>query len=108
MTPHSIPARLFMVEVNYLVRFFLSKFMKSCIYHNITFQVSEENCPISCKCKGSSRIIIIFTSIHSIRWEGGGPESRCILFNNVVYGPWRFSPESQNPLDNVDNLDDPK
>ena len=34
--------------------------------------------------KGSSIIVIIFTSIHSVRWEGGG-QGRPYAFLNVVY-----------------------
>ena len=34
--------------------------------------------------KGSSIIVIIFTSVHSVRWGGGGQE-RSYAFLNVVY-----------------------
>ena len=34
--------------------------------------------------KGSSIIVIIFTSVHSVRW-GGGDQGRPYAFLNVVY-----------------------
>ena len=34
--------------------------------------------------KGSSIIVIIFTSVHSVRWGGGG-QGRSYAFLNVVY-----------------------
>ena len=34
--------------------------------------------------KGSSIIVIIFTSVHSVRWGGGG-QGRPYAFLNVVY-----------------------
>ena len=36
------------------------------------------------QCKGSSIIVIIFTSVHSVRWGGGG-QGRSYAFLNVVY-----------------------
>ena len=35
--------------------------------------------------KGSSIIVIIFTSVHSVRWGGGGGQGRSYAFLNVVY-----------------------
>ena len=35
--------------------------------------------------KGSSMIVIIFTSVHSVRWGGGGGQGRSYAFLNVVY-----------------------
>ena len=35
--------------------------------------------------KGSSIIVIIFTSVHSVRWGGGGGQGRLYAFLNVVY-----------------------